>query len=234
LNPERWQQISRIFKSAISLDGVARAEYVKENCGSDPDLQAEVQRLIESHGQAESNEFMAGLAVEDVAEHFSDGEETFALEKDQQFGAYLIVDHLGTGGMGEVYLAKDSRLDRVIALKILSSDISSDKRRMRRFRQEAKMASSLNHPNILTIFEFDEVDGQTYIAATNVGVRPTFKTGRGLLVEAFLLDFDGDIYDHELRLDFLARLRGEKRFDSVEALVEQMGQDVVETRRIAA
>jgi riboflavin kinase/FMN adenylyltransferase len=78
------------------------------------------------------------------------------------------------------------------------------------------------------------VDGQSYVAATNVGVRPTFKTGRGLLVEAFLLDFDDDIYDHELRLDFLARLRGERRFDSVEALVEQMGQDVVETRRIAA
>jgi len=78
------------------------------------------------------------------------------------------------------------------------------------------------------------VDGQTFIAATNVGIRPTFKTGRGLLVEAFLLDFEGDIYDRELRLDFLARLRGERRFDSVEALVEQMGQDVVETRRIAA
>jgi riboflavin kinase/FMN adenylyltransferase len=77
------------------------------------------------------------------------------------------------------------------------------------------------------------VDGETHIAATNVGVRPTFKTGRGLLVEAFLLDFDGDIYEHELQLDFLARLRGERRFDSVEALVEQMGQDVVETRRIA-
>jgi riboflavin kinase/FMN adenylyltransferase len=78
------------------------------------------------------------------------------------------------------------------------------------------------------------VDGQTLIAAVNVGVRPTFKTGRGLLVEAFLLDFDADIYDRELRLDFLERLRGERRFDSVEALVEQMGQDVVETRRIAA
>ena len=76
------------------------------------------------------------------------------------------------------------------------------------------------------------VDGETHIAATNVGVRPTFTTGRGLLVEAFLLDFEGDIYDHELRLDFLARLRGERRFDSVEALVEQMDQDVVETRRI--
>jgi len=78
------------------------------------------------------------------------------------------------------------------------------------------------------------VDGETHIAAVNVGVRPTFKTGRGLLVEAYLLDFDGDIYGHELRLDFLERLRGERRFDSVEALVEQMGQDVVETRRVAA
>ena len=71
-------------------------------------------------------------------------------------------------------------------------------------------------------------------AAVNVGVRPTFETGRGLLVEAYLLDFEGDIYDRELRLDFLERLRGERRFDSVEALVEQMGRDVSETRRIAA
>ena len=79
-----------------------------------------------------------------------------------------------------------------------------------------------------------QVDGDTYIAAVNVGVRPTFKTGRGLLVEAYLLDFDGDIYDHELRLDFLERLRGERRFDSVEALVEQMDRDVVETRRLTS
>jgi riboflavin kinase / FMN adenylyltransferase len=79
-----------------------------------------------------------------------------------------------------------------------------------------------------------QVDGQTHVAAVNVGVRPTFKTGRGLLVEAFLLDFEGDVYDRELRLDFLERLRGEKRFDSVEALVEQMGADVEETRKIVA
>jgi riboflavin kinase / FMN adenylyltransferase len=78
-----------------------------------------------------------------------------------------------------------------------------------------------------------EVDGETHVAAVNVGIRPTFKTGRGLLVEAFLLDFEGDIYGRELRLDFLERLRGEKRFDSVDALVEQMGADVQETRRIA-
>jgi len=79
-----------------------------------------------------------------------------------------------------------------------------------------------------------EVEGATRVAAVNVGVRPTFKTGRGLLVEAYLLDFDADIYDRELRLDFLERLRGERRFDDIDALVRQMHRDVEETRRIAA
>jgi riboflavin kinase/FMN adenylyltransferase len=78
------------------------------------------------------------------------------------------------------------------------------------------------------------VGGEEHLAATNVGVRPTFKTGRGLLVEAYLLDFDGDIYGEELELDFLQRLRGEKRFDSVETLVAQMHRDVEQARRIAA
>jgi riboflavin kinase/FMN adenylyltransferase len=71
-------------------------------------------------------------------------------------------------------------------------------------------------------------------AATSIGVRPTFVTGRGLLVEAFLLGFDGDLYERELRLAFLQRLRGELRFESVDELVEQMGRDVEETRRITA
>jgi len=78
------------------------------------------------------------------------------------------------------------------------------------------------------------VDGAVHVAAVNVGIRPTFKTGRGLLVEAYLLDFEGDVYGSELRLEFLTRLRGERRFDSVEALVAQMDRDVAETRRVAA
>jgi riboflavin kinase / FMN adenylyltransferase len=71
-------------------------------------------------------------------------------------------------------------------------------------------------------------------AATNVGVRPTFVTGRGVLIEAYLLDFDGDLYDRELRIAFLSRLRGERRFDTVEGLVEQMHRDVQDARTIAA
>ena len=75
-------------------------------------------------------------------------------------------------------------------------------------------------------------DGQ--IAAVNVGVRPMFTTGRGELIEAYLLDFDGDLYGTELRLEFLKRLRGEKRFASVDALVEQMHRDVEQARRAVA
>jgi riboflavin kinase/FMN adenylyltransferase len=71
-------------------------------------------------------------------------------------------------------------------------------------------------------------------AAVSIGVRPTFVTGRGVLIEAFLVDFDGDLYGRELRLAFLKRLRGEKRFDSVETLIEQMDADVQETRALAA
>jgi riboflavin kinase / FMN adenylyltransferase len=81
-----------------------------------------------------------------------------------------------------------------------------------------------------------ELDGEWrwWPAAVNVGVRPTFVTGRGVLIEAFLIDFDGDLYDRELRLAFLSRLRGERRFDSTEALVDQMARDVEQAQRIAA
>lgn len=78
------------------------------------------------------------------------------------------------------------------------------------------------------------VDGAPVAAATNVGVRPQFVTGRGELAEAFLIDFAGDLYGRELRLDFLKRLRGEKRFVSVDALVEQMHADVERTRALLA
>ncbi len=71
-------------------------------------------------------------------------------------------------------------------------------------------------------------------AAVNIGVRPTFDTGRGELIEAYILDYDGDLYGKQLRLDFLSRLRGERRFSSAEALVEQMYRDVDRTREIAA
>lgn len=167
MTPERWQQVSRIFKSAILLDDEARAAYVSNECGRDESLRAEVENLIESHGKANADNFMDGLAAEAAAPLLTGVEATpheDVLNKGQRFGSYVILDSLGSGGMGEVYLARDTRLDRTVALKVLSSDISQDKRRMQRFRQEAKVASSLNQPNILTVFEFGEVDGLTFLA----------------------------------------------------------------------
>lgn len=77
-------------------------------------------------------------------------------------------------------------------------------------------------------------DGEWHAAATSIGVRPQFVTGRGELIEAFLIDFSGDLYDQPLRVEFLKRLRGEKRFESVEALLEQMGRDVEEAKAFAS
>jgi serine/threonine protein kinase len=168
LNPERWQQISRIFKSAILLDTEARNAYVTRQCGGDESLRAEVDKLIASHQQASEQGFIGGNAAEAAAPLLVDKNEVGpahrTLSDGQQFGSYVILDAIGAGGMGEVYLARDTRLDRTVALKILPPDISNDRRRMQRFRQEAKMASSLNQPNILTVFEFGEVDDLTFLA----------------------------------------------------------------------
>ncbi len=166
MTPDRWQEISRVFKSAISLDGEARAAYLKRQ---DESLRAEVEKLIESHQQASDVKFIDGIAAEDnahllVASEDSSEEPSRRLSKGQQLGSYVVLDTLGAGGMGEVYHAKDSRLGRTVALKVLAQDVSSDKRRMQRFRQEAKIASSLNQPNILTIFEFGETGGLTFLA----------------------------------------------------------------------
>src|SRR5882724_6356523 len=77
---------------------------------------------------------------------------------------YSIVRKIGAGGMGEVYLAQDKKLDRKVALKILPDEVASNQERMRRFVQEAKAASALNHPNIITIYEIDEIDSRHFIA----------------------------------------------------------------------
>src|SRR5881396_1201024 len=78
---------------------------------------------------------------------------------------YRIESYLGSGGMGDVYAALDSQLGRLVALKLLPQDLTRDKDRVRRFQQEARTASALNHPNIITVFEIGEADSRHYIAA---------------------------------------------------------------------
>lgn len=172
MEPERWQQISGIFKSALALKPEERRAYVADKCGADESLRHEVEQLIASHQQADRDNFIDSPAVAEVASLLVPDSRVEVtpdtLEKGQQIGHYRIVRKLGEGGMGEVYLAEDTRLDRTVALKILPADVASDKRRMQRFKQEAKLASSLNQPNILTIFEFGDIDSLHFIASEYV------------------------------------------------------------------
>ncbi len=173
MQPERWQKISGIFKSALALEPGERSAYVAAECGADESLRREVERLIESHHQADKENFIEFPAVADVSpllvSEDSEAEVTRdRLESGQQVSHYRIIRKLGVGGMGEVYLAEDMRLDRTVALKILPADVASDKRRMQRFKQEAKLSSSLNQPNILTIFEFGDTESLHFIASEYV------------------------------------------------------------------
>jgi len=159
LEPERWAQVSRIFNSALELDSEARDAYVEGECGADESLAHEVKRLIENHQKASAQDFIAEPAFANQS-----SSESKTLAAGQRLGPYQILQHLGTGGMGEVYLATDARLDRRVALKVLSAEVAHDKRRMQRFQQEARMASALNQPNILTIFEFGEINSLNLLA----------------------------------------------------------------------
>src|SRR5438034_5200324 len=112
-----------------------------------------------------------------------------ALAAGSSIGPYRVRSRLGQGGMGVVYLADDTRLGRKVALKVLPPNVTSDAGRLKRFEQEARAASALNHPNILTIFEVGEADGEHYIAAEYVeGETLRQRLGRGRLARKDALD----------------------------------------------
>ncbi len=160
MTPERWRQIDGVFQVALEREPRERAVYLAEVCADDEDLRKEVEYLISCDDQqdclidAPAFEVAASLVASDQPE----------LETGQSVGHYKILDLLGRGGMGEVYLAEDETLGRKIALKLLPADFTIDETRVRRFRQEARAASALNHPNIITIHEISEFEGRHFIA----------------------------------------------------------------------
>src|SRR6202011_305796 len=125
----------------------------------DASLREAVEPLLKSH--EETNHFVDAPAYQAAAEMLVDDAE---FRTGQVVAHYQIVSLLGEGGMGKVYLAEDTQLHRKVSLKFLSTNFTQDHERLRRFQQEARAASALNHPNILTIHEISEAEGRRYIA----------------------------------------------------------------------
>ncbi len=160
MTPERWRKLKELFDQALKLDSPQRSEFLATACAGDDSLRREVEVLLHSHSEAK--DFIEQPAAEKVASQIL-GEKDL-LVAGQRVGRYEILGSLGSGGMGEVYLAQDSRLKRKVALKLLPAALTSDKERLQRFEQEARAASALNHPNILTIHEIGEHEGMNFIA----------------------------------------------------------------------
>jgi serine/threonine protein kinase/TolB-like protein len=156
----RWQQLEALFYAAVEVDPDERGAFLDQRCNGDAELRAEVESLLRS--SEESSGFLS-KPVLDVVKQVASGQ--FPSLVGTKLAQYEIISRLGAGGMGEVFLAKDTKLKRRVAIKILSPELTQDERGLRRFEQEAQAASALNHPNILTIFEFGEANGLHYIVS---------------------------------------------------------------------
>ncbi len=159
MQPERWQQIDQLFHLALEQERGQRAVFLAQACAGDQALQSEIEELISSHEQAEG--FIERPASDLAAEFFARGQG--GLKIGEAIGPYQIASVLGIGGMGEVYLAQDTRLGRQVALKRLPPQFTMNAERVRRFEQEARTASALNHPNIVTIHEIGGINGAQFI-----------------------------------------------------------------------
>lgn len=177
MTPERYQQINRLFHEALDQARDHRTDYLKQACGDDGSLRVEVERMLAAHEQAGG--FLGAPAVAAFAH-------TLVEQPDDRrddsliglgIGRYRVLSKLGEGGMGAVYLAQDVFLERRVALKLLPEEFTSDRDRVRRFIQEARAASALNHPNIVTIYEI----GQAQIEARDLHfIVQEFIDGRAL------------------------------------------------------
>ncbi len=161
MTPERWEHIDNLFHAALERAPEERAGFLAQACRGDDDLRNEVESLLRSHEQDAT--FLDIPAYELAADFLTDA--LGGLLPGQQIGPYTILSPLASGGMGEVYLAQDSRLGRKVALKLLPPDFARDQHRVRRFAQEARAASALSHPNVCVIHEVGKTsDGRHFIA----------------------------------------------------------------------
>ena len=159
----RWAVVNDLFHRALEQPPDRRDAWLADSCGVDADLRADVASLLAAHDRA--GDFLQQPAAP-AADALRSGADRAAAPA--AIGPYRIERVLGEGGMGVVYLAEDTRLGRLVALKSVSSRFTADAQRRERLRREARAAAALNHPGIATIFALEEIDGQLYIASEYV------------------------------------------------------------------
>nr|MBA3884066.1 serine/threonine protein kinase [Chthoniobacterales bacterium] len=164
MQSKRWQSCTDIFDEAVEQPLNARAAFLERSCNGDKALRRKVELLLKYHD--ESGDFIESPAFVVAPELLVDDPDALI---GQHLGSYRVDAVLGAGGMGVVYLAYDERLGRKVGLKLLPRSLLANEGRFERMKREARTASALNHPNIMTIHEVGEVDGTHYIATEFIG-----------------------------------------------------------------
>jgi len=189
MTPERHQQIYRIYLEALEVETARRMEFLERVCDGDEELRREVESILASDDQAGS--FLEKPGME-VATTMGDKDRR-QLAAGHRIGHYEILSLLGAGGMGEVYLAEDARLGRKVALKLLPAKYTAEPDRVARFEREARAASALNHPNIITIHEIGEALAGRFIVMEFVEGCTLRALARGPVAFDSLIDWGGQI-----------------------------------------
>ncbi len=162
MEAERWERVQEIYLDALEMEAEDRAAFLAAVCADDDALRREVESLLGAHEHAET--FLQTPAVVVAAEEAKRSTPPPVSPLGRRISHYQILTALGAGGMGEVYLAHDKQLGRKVALKLLPHEFTRDRERIQRFKHEARTVSSLNHPNIVTVFEIGQSEELYYIA----------------------------------------------------------------------
>jgi eukaryotic-like serine/threonine-protein kinase len=182
MRAEKWQRCVEIFSAALEQQQEQRAAFVDHACAGDESLHRDVRILLRSHEQ--SGDFISTPAIAASPELLTDDSNALI---GAQIGPYRVESVLGSGGMGVVYVARDERLGRKVALKLLPQLLSEDVTHLARLKREARTASALNHPNMLTVYEIGEDHSTHYIASELIEgetLRKRLMRGRTQLSEA--------------------------------------------------